>query len=286
MSEAGSNVTTDREALQLRVRETLARLSRTAERPALPTTATAALGIARDPEADVERLCRVVQADVGLSARLLRVANSAAYARRTPARTLPTAVVTVGLRKTCDLLVAACARQLYGASGGHAERLWGQALAGAIACEELARVTRRAPVDDAFLTGLFRDVGRITFLLSDRPAFEVIEGLVAAGEGERATLETEWYGFDHALAGAVLAEGWGLAAAQCDAIRWHHEPARATVGHALARVVNGADALVHTIGFGADAVPPADPLGLSPEDQASYGERVRAAYDRFRELLG
>ena len=82
------------------VRTTLTRLSRTGELPTLAPTAVAAMAIARDPEAGVEQLCRVVRSDVGLSARILRVANSAAYARRVPARTLSDAVLTLGLRKT------------------------------------------------------------------------------------------------------------------------------------------------------------------------------------------
>src|SRR5436189_2658061 len=142
MQEALSTDSLNHEDLQARVRSTLARLSQTGALPTLPAAASAALAMARDPEADVDKLCRVIQTDLGLSARVLRVANSAALGRRNPARKLQEAVITIGLRKTCDILVAACAKRLYEGATARAEELWNHSLAAGVAAEELARVTR------------------------------------------------------------------------------------------------------------------------------------------------
>lgn len=287
--DALADATVDRDSIRERVSETLSRLSRTGALPALPQAAIAALALARDPTADAERLCRLIQTDVGLSARVLRVANSVAYARRKSTTTLSAAVVTIGLRKTCDILVAASARRLYGAASRQAECLWNHALAVAIACEELARLTRTVDPGAAFLPGLFHDVGRIAFLLADRPSFEVIEGLADAADTPRPALETEWYGFDHAQAGGVLAEEWGLAQEQCDGIRWHHEPSQARLGRDIATLINAADALVYRLeppdarpaptGIGLAA------LGLSPEDEAECAARVQEAFVEQQSIL-
>jgi len=269
----------DRDALRECVRSTLTRLSRTGELPTLPQAATAALGVARDPEAGIEDLCAVIRVDVGLSARILRVANSAAYARRTPAKTLPEAVLTVGLRKTCDLLVAATARLLF--VGPYAEELWHHALASAVASEELARRTRLVEAQAAFLPGLFHDVGRIAFLLADSTAFDVIHRLAADGEADPTELERGWYGFDHAEAGAILAEDWGLVAEQCEAIRWHHRPGRADAGGALAALLGCADVVAYEIGC------PGSPQRPSPGTLATLGfdtDETTALVERVREV--
>src|SRR6185436_16101429 len=126
MAQGGASI--DRQALREHVRSTLTRLSRTGELPALPAAATAALAVARDPDAGVESLSQVIRSDVGLSARILRAANSAAYARRVPARTLAEAVLTLGLRRTCDLLVVAGVLQFFHRVPRCAERLWNHAL--------------------------------------------------------------------------------------------------------------------------------------------------------------
>ncbi len=279
----------DRAALRDCVRSTLTRLSRTGELPTLPATATAALAVARDPEAGVDELCKVIRLDVGLSARILRVGNSPAYARRTPAKTLRDAVLTIGLRKACDLLVAASARRLF-ESSRRASDLWGHALATAIAAEELARVTRAIDPAMAFLPGLFHDVGRIAFMLADPVAHDVIVGLVDEGAGTPSELERGWYGFDHADAGAILAEDWGLAPEQCEGIRWHHRPADAEgPGQGLAAVVQAADALAYAIGWGSYAThaPTLDlqALGIAPDEAETFHERVLQAFEQQNELL-
>jgi HD-like signal output (HDOD) protein len=272
-----------------RVRTTLTHLSRTGELPALPHAATAALALARTPDADAVELCDVIASDVGLAARILRIANSAAYIRRAPARSVHDAVLALGLRKTCDVLVAACFRQLYRDPGGYAQNLWNHALAVGIATEELARTTRRLDPGTGFLPGLFHDVGRIAFLLADEASVEVIQGLVDAGAGARPELEAEWYGFDHAEVGGLLAADWGLDTDQCEAIRWHHDPAHASGGRTLALLLSAADAIATVIGCGTGiARSPRDvcaELGLSEEDETGCAERVHAAFTEQHELF-
>lgn len=169
---------------------------------------------------------------------------------------------------------------------GHAEALWNHALAAALLAEEIARETRAAEPHFAFLPGLFHDVGRIAFLLADDDAFHEVAGQSAtAVEAERA-----WYGFDHAEAGAILAEDWGLAADQVDAIRWHHQPGQAERGRLLAAALNVADAEAYAMGFGGGALAPAgqaaaDALGLSAEASARAVARASAAFAAHRDFL-
>ncbi len=280
----------ERQELREHVRSTLTRLSRTGELPALPAASTAALAIARDPDAGVESLCRVIRADVGLSARILRAANSAAYARRTPARMLSEAVLTLGLRRTCDLLVAAGARQLFRQVPRHAERLWNHALAVALAAEEIARATGTLDPHMAFLPGLFHDVGRIAFLLSDDESFAIVHDHVEGRAPSQPEVERAWYGFDHAEAGAILTEDWGLVHLQVDGIRWHHQPAQAEEGTLLAAVLNVADVAAYAMGCGSSPAPPSDApgrvvLALDPGRIAEAESAARAAFAVHHELF-
>jgi HD-like signal output (HDOD) protein len=276
--------------LRERMKGTLRRLSRTGALPTLPAAASAALGIARDPDADIDKLARVIQTDVGLSARVLRAANSVTVGRRAPARRLNDAILTLGLRHTCELLVAACARQLYEASSTRAEALWEHALAVAVACEELARVTHLAEPGQVFLPGLFHDVGRVALLLADERSLEVIDWMVDAGEGQRLECEREWYGFDHAEAGAMLAEDWGLALGQCDAIRGHHDPNLAGAAQSLAKLLNGADWIAYKLGYGTSREVPGEitlaQVGLEEADAEKCIEQVREGLARQKEILG
>jgi len=273
-----------------RIRVALTQLARTGRLPSLPGVATAALAISRDPEANVQELARVLQTDVGLTARVLRVANSPGYGRRLQARSVQEAVTTLGFRKTCDILVAICVRQFYLGPGAQAAALWNHSLAVAVAAEELAQRTRRVQPGTAFLPGLLHDIGRIAFMLADQQSFELLQTRIDAGEGPGTALERECFEFDHAQVGGILAEDWGLVREQCDAIRFHHEPDWADNARDLATVVNGADRLAYLIGVGTHAQPPRDvsldTFGLSTEEEAACVARVREAYDAQRQLIG
>jgi HD-like signal output (HDOD) protein len=231
----------------------------------------------------------VVRSDVGLSARILRAANSAAYARRIPARTLADAVLTLGLRRTCDILVAAGARQLFRRVPRHAERLWNHALAGALVGEEIARTSGVVDPHLVFLPALFHDVGRIAFLLADDDAFRIVQD-----DGDalatRPEVERTWYGFDHAEAGAILTEDWGLAADQVDGVRWHHQPGQAERGHAIAAVLNVADGGAYAMGFGGSTVAPVDAagrdvLGMTADQVTAAIAEARRVFAEHHELF-
>jgi putative nucleotidyltransferase with HDIG domain len=277
-------------AVRERVHATLRHLSQTGEIPSLPRVATAALGVARDPDAEVEKLCRIVESDMGLAARLLRVSNSALFGRRTPAKDLRDAVLTVGFRQTCEILITAAARQLYNMQDDLAQNMWNHDLAVAVAAEEVARTTRRVSAGNAFLPGLFHDIGRVAFLLADKASFQVIQQLADEATDPRLTLEREWYSADHAEAGAILAEDWGIAPEHVDAIRWHHTPSAADIAPALATVINAADSLAYEIGVGTSTQPP-EPiglvkLGLEGDAATECIQRVREALERQQQLFG
>lgn len=289
MADGVHDAVNEHDGLRQTVRTTLSRISQTGELPTLPSVATSALGIVRCPDAEVAELCAVIRMDVGLTARVLRVANSPGYGRRRQARSIQDAVVTLGLRQTCDILVAVCAKQLF-APGPYTELLWNHSLATAVAAEEIARLTRTVKPGIAFLPGLFHDVGRIAFQLADVSSFTTVQELVDAGEGTSLTFEREWYAFDHAQAGCILTEDWGLAPEQCAAIRWHHEPSQASTGGGLAAIVNAADALAYAMGCGPSAERPESVsmewLRLSPEEECALVQRARGAFEAQKQLIG
>jgi HD-like signal output (HDOD) protein len=271
----------ERERRHVQVRDTLVRFSSAGTLPTLPQATTAALALAREPETDIDPLCTVIRTDVGLAACVLRLANSAAYGRRRPATTLQAAIVTIGIRKTCDIVVAAGARRLYGAAGQYAGALWRHALTVGIATEELARMKGHRDPDTTFVPGLLHDVGRIAFFVVDPLSFGK-----AVRREERTARERRRYGLDHAEAGAILVGEWGFGVDHRDAIRWHHDPAQAEAGRELALLIDAADTLAHAVDLETDGDPPAEEfpeahfagVGLSARDGTDWIQRARTSF--------
>lgn len=280
----------NRQAFLAHANETLKKLSETGDLPTLPAAASAALAAARTPDVDIQKLSRIIESDVGLAARVLRIANSVALGRRVPTKTLPDAIVAVGLRGICEILITACAHQVYLAAGRRVNELWNHALMAALCAQELSCALGSLDPAEAFLPGLFHDVGCVVMLLSDATGFEIIEDLVACGRGDKITLEREWYGFDHALAGSVLTRNWRLAEEQSDAIARHHDPPSGPANQpALASVLAAADGLACALGFGTPgegkAAIQVQDLGISPEVEATCAQRARSLFKLHKNLL-
>jgi len=269
------------------VRHTLKRLAATGALPTLPAAACAALRVARDPDAGIDQLAATLQNDVGLTARVLRLANSAAVGRRNPVTNLQDAALAVGVGRICEILVAACARQLYTISGAMAERLWNHSLVVALATDDLAQVTGSDGRDGAFLAGLFHDVGRIALFVAQQMASRTSD---SGRDRLRVSYDQPPEDFDHSQAGSILTEDWGLSEAQSTAIRWHHEPERAAASTGLARLLNGADAIAYRIRFGIEREAPESvstaPLGLSEEAESASADRVLEKFEQQVKLLG
>jgi putative nucleotidyltransferase with HDIG domain len=270
------------------VKGMLTRISRTGTLPTLPKVSTAALAFVRDPDANLNQLCPLIEADVGLAARVIRAANSPIYGRGTKVTSVRTAILTLGLRQTSVILMAAGARQSF-PGGASAVRLWGHSLASAVAAEVLAKLTTQVKVGDAFLPALFHDVGRTVFLLADPEAFERIESLVDEGSGVRETLERGHFGLDHAEAGATLVAEWGFGPEVIAAVRWHHRP-DARIRGAFGVLLRAADALAQFVA--ADCGPEGVDdeallmLGVCGEDRERSIALVAESLAEYRQILG
>lgn len=272
----GGVVRSDRE-LAVHVRGTLARLSKSGGLPMLSGTVTRALAAAREPDADLATICGIVETDVGVTARVLRLANSALYRRGRSHDTLNGAVGAIGIGSLTELLLAASLRSMLRSGDVLAGTLWDHALATALAGRMLAPVLG-CRHEHAFLAGLFHDVGRFAFYKADPFAFEAITGLLALEPEHDRAFEREWFGFDHTEAGAVLVADWGFSTETVEAIRWHHEPDQAGFARPLAELVRLADALTRTVALGGVGEPAADAAildaRLSRDEQTVFAERI------------
>jgi len=207
----------------------------TSDLPTLPRSVTDALRLARSPQLDLDELSRVAASDPPLAARVISVANAAAYARAGMPRmaSVRHAAVRLGTQATRDVLYqvayasmfvdAPRYRDLIEATFQHGGRV--ARLARNLAGE------RGLDVDVAFLAGLLHDIGRAR-------CWKLLAQLrVNVTVAEAAPVVDEL----HAGAGAELAAAWHLPFEVVEACRSHHEPfAR---DHAL--VVAVADTVAH-----------------------------------------
>lgn len=209
--------------------------------------------IVNNPDATVEQVEAIVEADPGLAGNILRTANSAYFGFRGQIATVKDAIVRIGMKRIAQLaLTSAIAPLTRVPLRGYdmpPNGLLRHSTAVAIAVEQLAANSRRRPPEWAFTAGLLHDIGKIvlgSFLEVDAaPIFELAHK--AHLSFERA--EQEMLGIDHAEVGAALLSNWGLPNYLIEAVRFHHSPDEHPGGdHLVVDLVHVADHLARSTG--------------------------------------
>jgi putative nucleotidyltransferase with HDIG domain len=222
--------------------------------PALPEVVVRVMRLAEDPRTDAQSIARVIATDQAMAARVLKLANSAFYGLPRRVSTLSEAVVILGFRTIKNLAIAASTFELLNreVAGYWLQRgeLWRHSLACAIGAQLIARRVRLPVSEEAFVAGLLHDIGKVAINLFVREQFDQImeralQDRIPFVEAEQAVL-----GFNHAMAGGLIAEKWNLPPLLVSVIKYHHQPSSAPEKEPMISVVHLADLLSITMGMG------------------------------------
>ena len=222
--------------------------------PSLPDVAVKVARTIDHPTAGAGDVARVLTMDQGLTARVLRLANSVFYGAARRISTVSDAIVLLGMRTVRNLAMASSVEDVLGREvSGYAMRrgeLWRHSCACANAAQSLAALTGYPVPEEAFVAGLLHDVGKV--LLSVHMQTEFTNILKLAEEEEISFMDAEQrvLGFDHAEVGACVLERWNLPRPLVDAVRYHHAPMAQPEFSRLTALVHVADTMCVLLGIG------------------------------------
>ncbi len=178
--------------------------------PPVPAVATKVLELLGDPNVNYSKLGEAISSDPAVSARLLKVANSAFYSMKRQIKTLDHAIAIVGERTLRSLILAASLEGMNKSYGLLEKMLWEDSIGCAIGCRILARKFASADPEEAFLAGLFRHLGKVVMNYSDAESYRALVEAVYAGEGSFAELEGKYFPYAHAIVGAAVLDKWNF----------------------------------------------------------------------------
>jgi HD-like signal output (HDOD) protein len=195
------------------------------ELPPLSPLAPTLLSVdSEDPNAE-RVILRVAASEPILGARLMAVANSAAFAAAgAKSTTIGAAVRRIGLRRSLQLAIA----QLFGSTMQRKippalnQVLWLHSLAIAYATQEVARLKAVEDAGGAYFLGLMHNLGYVAMetLRPGTLAQVAVEAVAANISLEQA--EARVFGVDHAEATAELLRFWKLPEDMVAPILCHH----------------------------------------------------------------
>ena len=233
----------------------------------LPEVTVKIMQVVDNRDACARDLHDVIKNDPALSARILKVVNSALYALPVKISSVDRAIVLLGLAAVKNISIAASMAHLFRSrvtvAGFSGLEVWEHSLAMAVASRLLATGQDRSVLEECFLAGLIADLG----LLVERQVFpnklgDAVAAFRSQG-GQLCSWERGIIGADHQAFGAALARNWRFPETLCTAIGHHHRPHDAT-GEAcgLATLVHIADVLACRCELGFCALP--DEIDIDP----------------------
>lgn len=206
--------------------------------------------LTRSANVRIEQVVVVLESDPALSARLLRLVNSAGYGLKVRCTSVRHAAVLVGTRRLNQVATTAAILDLFESSNTLAAELLEHAAIVGSLCRYLA-VHLGLPHDEMFTCGFLHDIGKIMLLDTEREVYPALLQEFGGNADSVHEQERRVFGFDHATLGAHVLTAWNIPEPVPKVIAWHHQPARAlqdTLLSAMVQTLRLADLLAYELG--------------------------------------
>ena len=193
--------------------------------PTFPAIYLEALQQVRDEGSSTAKLADVLATDPGLTMRLLRTVNSAAFGLRSRIKSVHHAVSMLGRGHIESMLISLASHSALPADpcqGFQPERFWRTAARRAATARALADRVDPAQRSECFTAGLLQDMA-IPMLCTQRgePYTQLLEQW-HNGHGELQVMELKEFGWDHAEVATLMCNEWGFPESIAEAIAGHH----------------------------------------------------------------
>lgn len=180
------------------------------ELPVLPATTQKVLGLMSDPDVSIEKVKRLIESDPGLATRILKIANSAFYGGYRDIQNLSQAILRLGLNAVRNIVVATSMKNVYKRFGLTEKLLWEQLIGSALASNIIAKHTRVADPEDAFIGGLLHDIGKVVLNNEFPELFAKVMERVYNENVPFNVAELEVFDVPQRQVGAVVLKKWGF----------------------------------------------------------------------------
>lgn len=227
--------------------------------PSMPQVVVRFLEVLADPNFTYDEVVRVLSADPGTVAEILRLANSPLFGVCNDVTSLTTALTLLGPKRTRSLVLGRYMMESMSARGGDAldmSYFWRRSLTCAVLASHMAGETLRGVREEVFIAALLADVG-IPILAQSFPREYVAIAQRHAPDGRsiRADEERQAVQTTHAeVAGSVL-EYWRLPDVVFKSVSRHQEPLTSdgSMSGRVARLIRGAECIADLLCGGVDA---------------------------------
>ena len=215
--------------------------------PTLPQNYARLAEALRDPARSLQDIGKLIQADVGLTAKVLQLVNSAFFGLPRRVASPAEAASFLGTEVLQSLVLATesfAASNSGNGAAAHVEELWSHSMDVASRARDVGALLgcSRDTIENAFLAGLMHEVGSLILFQNRLAQYLACQGEVAVG-GDRQAIERRTFGTTSARLAAYVLATWGLPDEVVLAVAFHglpsESPQRGTDALAVLHLAHG-----------------------------------------------
>ncbi len=183
-----------------------------------------------NPDSNLGTVANIINKDVAMSAKLLKVVNSAFFGLSEKVDSIDRALALMGMKNFRKIILASSLRESLGSDYPGIENFWDHSMAVATISSHIAEKIRHESPEAAYTAGLFHDCG-VPFLMKKYKDYpELVDfalGVVSSTALSGATksiigIEDERYNTHHCAVGYIVAKSWNLPTHVHQSIWYHH----------------------------------------------------------------
>jgi len=257
--------------------------------PTLPVVVNKIITIIGDERSSASDLSDIISRDQSILSVVLRLVNSAFYGYSRGVTSVHQATVILGFNILKSIALGASIFKAMPKGGGKYKfdrnALWVHSLGVATTARIMAQKVGYNDAEEAFVSGLLHDVGRVIFDSVFPDDFSNI--LVKVKEEGISMIDAEMDVMDmsHAEAGKILLNKWQLPSSVSNAAGFHHDPDKAPENYAvLVSIIHLSNIICRTLKIGSsgdDTIPDMEryamkTAGLTPTIFENVMEKIRS----------
>ncbi len=207
--------------------ETLKGVLSSDELPTLPTVASEIITLTAREDTTLADIANLVSKDTALSAKILKVSNSAFYSFAQQISSINQAVSILGINAVRSLVLSFSFLSMKGGKKKthfDFEQFWKNSLACAVASKLILERVEGADTEEIFICGLLQNLGELILARTFPEEYGAVLSRITEEQYDPLNAEEDSFGTTHPVIGYEVAKNWGFPEVLLLPILYHHDP--------------------------------------------------------------
>ncbi len=207
--------------------ELLKKILASDELPTLPTVASQLITLTAREDTTLADIGELVSQDISLSAKILKVSNSAFYSFPQQIGSIKQAVSILGMNAVRSLVLSFSFLTMKAGkieSRFNFEKFWEKSLASAVTARLILEHVKGAETEEVFVSGLLQNLGELILARSFPVEYDKVLQAIEENKEDSFSAEEAVFGLNHTLVGVEVAKSWGFPDVLLIPLQYHHHP--------------------------------------------------------------